>query len=62
MPDRIEGWRRTLLTDPQTSGGLLIAVAEDRCEAVLDLVRGEGFGLAAEIGRIAAGPAVVRVS
>ncbi|WGM45551.1 Selenide, water dikinase [Brevundimonas sp. NIBR10] len=62
LPDGIEGWRRTLLTDPQTSGGLLIAVAEDRCEAVLDLVRGESFGLAAEIGRIAAGPAVVRVS
>ena len=29
MPDGIEDWQRGLLTDPQTSGGLLVACAED---------------------------------
>ena len=52
LPD----WRRDLLTDPQTSGGLLIAVAPEHAQAVLDLVRGEGFGHAAVVGRMADGP------
>jgi len=62
LAEGFDGWRRTLLTDPQTSGGLLIAVSEAEAEAVVALVRREGFALAAEIGRIAVGPAVVRVS
>src|SRR5215831_4417301 len=33
MPD----WRRDLLTDPQTSGGLLIAIAPDEADGVLEL-------------------------
>lgn len=45
---------RALLTDPQTSGGLLIAVAEDEAQAVLALAQELGFGLAAEIGRVTA--------
>jgi selenide,water dikinase len=38
-------WRRDLLTDPQTSGGLLIAVAPNGVQAVMDLVIGHGFSL-----------------
>lgn len=54
--------RRDLLTDPQTSGGLLIAVAESEAEALLDLARAEGFARAAVIGRVVDGPARVRVA
>ena len=61
LPEGFDAWRRDLLTDPQTSGGLLIAVAADRAGAVLDLVRAEGFDRAAVVGRVVEGPPVVRV-
>src|SRR5207237_7295235 len=35
---------KALLTDPQTSGGLLVACAPDSVEAVLQIFRDEGFG------------------
>jgi selenide,water dikinase len=57
----VADWTRDLLTDPQTSGGLLIAVAPDAAEAVLGLVRGRGFTAAAVVGRMTAGPARVQV-
>ena len=53
--------RRDLLTDPQTSGGLLIAVAADRAEALLALARTEGFVDAQIVGRVVEGPARIRV-
>jgi selenide,water dikinase len=60
LPAGFESWRRDLLTDPQTSGGLLIAVAEDTAAAVLQQARDAGLDAAA-IGQVAAGPAQVRV-
>ena len=54
--------RRDLLTDPQTSGGLLISVAADRVDALLDLARAQGFDQAQVVGRIFEGPARVRVA
>ena len=45
-------WRRDLLTDPQTSGGLLIAAAPDAANEILALARAEGFGEAAVVGRL----------
>jgi len=53
---------RALLTDPQTSGGLLVAVAPQAVGDVLDIFRRDGFAGAADIGEITAGPARVRVS
>ena len=47
---------RALLTDPQTSGGLLVACAPDAVDAVLAIFRDEGFAEAATVGRITAGP------
>ena len=47
---------RALLTDPQTSGGLLVACAPDAVDDVLAVFRTEGFADAAVIGSIAAGP------
>jgi selenide,water dikinase len=61
LPAGLPDWKRDLLTDPQTSGGLLIAAAPDAAEAVLDLVRSRGFTGAAAVGRLTAGPAEVRV-
>jgi selenide,water dikinase len=52
---------RAVLTDPQTSGGLLVACAPEGVGEVLGLFRAEGFAGAAEIGAIAAGPPRVEV-
>ncbi|HEX7985914.1 MAG TPA: selenide, water dikinase SelD [Duganella sp.] len=50
-----------LLTDPQTSGGLLVSCEAGSVDDVLALFRREGFGEAAVIGRMAQGEARVRV-
>jgi selenide,water dikinase len=44
--------RRILLTDAQTSGGLLLCVAEGNLENVLRVLRKAGTPSAAVIGRI----------
>jgi len=46
---------RTLLFDAQTSGGLLIAVPEDRANGLIEALRREKTLAAARIGRIARG-------
>lgn len=54
---------RTLLFDAQTSGGLLIAVPEDRAPALRQALEKEGTIAAALIGRIVAGaPGTITVS
>ena len=45
-------WKRDLLTDPQTSGGLLIAAAPSATDAVLTAARVRGFDRAAVIGKL----------
>jgi len=52
---------RALLTDPQTSGGLLVACSSDAADDVLRVFRTEGFDRAKVIGKIVAGPPRVRV-
>jgi len=48
---------QALLTDPQTSGGLLVSCTPDSVDQVLAVFRQHGFGQAAVIGeaRAAAG-------
>jgi selenide, water dikinase len=46
---------RDLLTDPQTSGGLLVSCTPQSVDEVLRIFRSEGFGDAAVVGRIEAG-------
>jgi selenide,water dikinase len=53
--------QRVLLTDPQTSGGLLVACDPDSADEVLALFAREGFGHAAVIGRMVDGAARVKV-
>jgi selenide,water dikinase len=54
--------QKAVLTDPQTSGGLLVACAPQACDEVLRIFREEGFENAAVIGEFAAGPAQVSVA
>jgi selenide,water dikinase len=57
-----EEWKRKLLTDPQTSGGLLVACAASAQEAVMEVFGKKGFGEARVIGRLASGPAKIAVT
>ena len=52
---------KALLTDPQTSGGLLVACSPSACDEVLRIFRSEGFDHAAIVGEIVAGEPKVRV-
>jgi selenide,water dikinase len=62
LPAEMPEWRRMLLADPQTSGGLLVAVAAERADEVLDRIRDAGYPLARAIGTVEAGQSVVRVT
>jgi selenide, water dikinase len=57
----IDAARRALLTDPQTSGGLLVACAQETVPAVLAEFRQQGCTEAAVIGRLGAGAAAIEV-
>jgi selenide,water dikinase len=61
LPAGFPDWRRDILTDPQTSGGLLIAVAAEQSEAVLALARRSGFGTSAAVGRLEQGAPRIQV-
>jgi selenide,water dikinase len=45
-------WQQIILTDPQTSGGLLVACAAEAAKDVLALFHAEGFAAAVEVGRL----------
>lgn len=61
FPADHEGWRRDILTDPQTSGGLLIAADPAHADAIIAQARTHGFPDAAIVGRLTSGPAHVTV-
>ena len=49
---------QALLSDPQTSGGLLVTCSPDAVDAVLEIFRQHGFDAAVEVGEIAAGTGI----
>ena len=55
LPAGAPDWQRKMLTDPQTSGGLLVACDAATAPEVLAVFRREGFGHVAEIGRLVPG-------
>lgn len=54
-------WQSNLLTDPQTSGGLLIACDPADTEAVLEVLQQAGFDQAGVIGTLDGGPPGIEV-
>ena len=60
LPAEFEDWRRSLLTDPQTSGGLLVACGAQEASAILARIR-EGDPRAAIVGSVEVGEPIVVV-
>jgi selenide, water dikinase len=61
LPTGYAAWKRHLLTDPQTSGGLLLACAPQRAAGITAAVQKSGYAAARIIGRSEAGPPRVLV-
>ncbi len=61
VPASLADEDRALLTDPQTSGGLLVACAPAAVDAVLAIFREHGFGAAAVVGEVLASSATPRL-
>jgi selenide,water dikinase len=62
LPAGAPDWQQKLLTDPQTSGGLLVACTPEAAPAVLAELHGDGFAEARAIGRLEAGAPRLRVT
>jgi selenide,water dikinase len=62
LPPKLPAGGRTLLTDPQTSGGLLVACEAARAESIRAAIEDAGYPRASIIGSVAHGDAVVRVA
>ncbi len=60
--DALPDWRRDILCDPQTSGGLLIAVDPSAVAAVLELLTTRGFTRSTVVGRLKPGPAQIELT
>lgn len=55
LPEGLPEWRLTLLTDPQTSGGLLIACAAEAADRLVARLHRSGYAHAAVVGAVEAG-------
>ncbi|MBT3171417.1 MAG: selenide, water dikinase SelD [Rhodospirillaceae bacterium] len=62
LPENIPAWGQSILCDPQTSGGLLVACASHAVDSVLAMFHDCGFAATVRIGELTAGEAEVRVS
>jgi selenide,water dikinase len=51
-------WQKNLLSDPQTSGGLLVSCSPESTEQVLEILRADGFSQARKIGEFVEGAGV----
>jgi selenide, water dikinase len=61
LPAELPVWRRALLTDPQTSGGLLVSCKADQAEAIRAMIEAAGYPRASIIGSVAAGEPAVQI-
>jgi selenide,water dikinase len=62
LPPVFAEWQRNALTDPQTSGGLLVSCSEGAVDEVLDLFHRQGFAQATVFGRLVAGESRITVA
>ena len=58
LPTTFDESKKALLSDPQTSGGLLVSCSADTAAEVLAIFHAEGFADAAVIGEVTAGSGV----
>jgi len=61
LPPDFPDWKRHLLTDPQTSGGLLVACAPERAEGIVARMRQAGYAAGRLVGRAVSGAPGIRV-
>ncbi|MCH6203078.1 selenide, water dikinase SelD [Brucella sp. RRSP16] len=52
LPDDYPLWKQQLLTDPQTSGGLLVSCAPQQAERLLGSIRAAGYPSARIVGKV----------
>jgi len=55
LPSSMTAWQKNLLTDPQTSGGLLISCAPEAEQEVLKILKTAGFSNSKTIGSFTVG-------
>ena len=61
LPPDFPEWRRHLLTDPQTSGGLLVACEAGRAAALVEKIVADGYASARVIGHAVQGRPAITV-
>jgi selenide, water dikinase len=61
LPSGLADWQRHLLTDPQTSGGLLVSCASERAQPILQSIVSAGYPAARIIGRLEQGAPKIKV-
>jgi selenide,water dikinase len=61
LPPELPEWRRHLLTDPQTSGGLLVSCAESEADRLFSEIVSSGCKAARRIGRVEPGEPRVKI-
>jgi len=61
LPEGLANWRRALLTDPQTSGGLLVSCKAERAEDIRAMIEAAGYPRASIIGTVSAGAPGLRI-
>ncbi|MEY4059702.1 MAG: hypothetical protein RL551_949, partial [Pseudomonadota bacterium] len=52
LPKQFSPAQQALLTDPQTSGGLLVSCSADAVSAVIEIFKQHGFASACVIGKM----------
>ena len=62
LPASLGDWQRHLLTDPQTSGGLLVSCEPAHAQSIVTTLHEAGYPRAAIVGRCEAGPPRIRVA
>ncbi|WP_290906108.1 selenide, water dikinase SelD [Aquabacterium sp.] len=59
LPADAAAWQQVMVSDPQTSGGLLVSCAPEAVDAVLAAFHADGFAEAAVVGTLQAGAAEI---
>ncbi|MFC5384575.1 selenide, water dikinase SelD [Aquamicrobium segne] len=57
LPQNMPDWQRHLLTDPQTSGGLLVSVDPAMAQTLIERIKTAGYPRTALVGHVESGPA-----